>query len=201
LAKGPRYRVPYRRRREHKTDYKARRILATSSSPRFVIRPTNRNITIQIIRSEIKGDYTVVQTDSAKLVKRFSWLGGTKNTPAAYLLGLVAGYKALDIGIESANVDIGLKRPSHGSRVFAAVLGAQEAGLKVPCDGKVMPEPERIDGSKIAEYAESLRTPKEEEVGEYERRFSEYLGRGLRPETLPIHFKEVKARIEEEFSG
>ena len=205
MAKGPSYRVPYRRRREQKTDYKARHTLATSSDPRFVVRPTNKNMTIQIIRSEVKGDYTIVQTSSAELAKKFNWLGGRKSIPAAYLLGLIAGYKALNSGIEYTILDIGLKRPSKGSRVFAVVLGAQEAGLNAPCDREVIPETEKIEGSTIANYAESLKAPmdstKEEETNEYERMFSGYLRRGLKPETLSSHFKEVKARIQEEYKG
>ena len=196
MAKGPRYRVPYRRRREHKTDYKARRVLATSSRPQFVVRPSNRNILIQIVRSEIEGDYILTQTSSAELSKRFGWLGGRKNTPAAYLLGLIAGHKALNQDVEAAILDLGLKRPTKGSRLFAAVKGALDAGLKIPCDGDIMPGANRIEGSTIAEFVKSLEDPLE-----YERRFSEYLRRGLRPEGLPHHFSEVKARIEEEFGS
>ena len=194
MAKGPRYRVPYRRRREHKTDYKARRILATSGSPRFVVRLSGSNILIQIVRSEVEGDHLLTQTSSAELAKRFGWLGGRKNTPAAYLLGLIAGRKAMNGGIEAAILDLGLKRPTRGSRLFAAVKGALDAGLKVPCDGDIMPGADRIEGAAIAEYARGLEDPLE-----YERRFSDYLRRGLRPERLTDHFMEVKARIEEEF--
>jgi large subunit ribosomal protein L18 len=32
---------------------------------------------------------------------------------------------------------------------------------------------------------------------EYEKKFSVYLRKGLRPETLPNHFEEIKAQIEE----
>jgi large subunit ribosomal protein L18 len=44
----------------------------------------------------------------------------------------------------------------------------------------------------IAEFAEKIVDPIE-----YERRFSVYLRRGLRPEVLPNHFDEVKTSIEE----
>lgn len=194
MAKGPRYRVPYRRRREHKTDYQARRILATSSSPRFVMRPFGRNILIQITRSKIEGDRVITHTSSAELVKRFGWLGGRKNTPSAYLLGLIAGHKALNLKVESAILDVGLKRPTAGSKLFAAAKGAQDAGFKVPCKGDVMPSAERIEGVTIMEYAKSM----VEDPLKYERVFSDYLKRGLRPEGLVDHFREVKARIEEE---
>jgi large subunit ribosomal protein L18 len=192
LARGPRYRVPYRRRREAKTDYKARRTLATSSRPRLVVRPSDRNITIQLVESKIEGDYVLVQAGSAELEK-YGWRGGKKNTPSAYLLGLLAGKKALSKGIEVANLDIGLSRPTKGSKVFAAVKGAIDSGLEVPCDSDILPDPARLEGRTIAEYADSI-----EEPYDYERQFSEYLKRGLRPQGLPDHFGEVKTRIEEE---
>ncbi len=47
-------------------------------------------------------------------------------------------------------------------------------------------------GEVIADYAKNIEDPIE-----YERRFSVYLRRGLRPEALPSHFDEVKTRIEE----
>lgn len=192
MARGPRYRVPYRRRREAKTDYKARRTLATSSRPRLVVRPSDRNITIQLVESKIEGDYVLVQAGSAELEK-YGWKGGRKNTPSAYLLGLLAGKKALSKGIEAANLDIGLSRPTKGSKVFAAVKGVIDSGLEVPCDSDILPDPARIEGRTIAKYADSI-----EEPYDYERQFSEYLKRGLRPQGLPDHFGEVKTRIEED---
>lgn len=192
MAKGPRYRVPYRRRREAKTDYQARRILATSDRPRFVFRPFNRNIIIQVIESKIEGDYVLTQASSPEL-KKYGWLGGKKNTPAAYLLGLLVGRRTVKKGIEKANLDLGLIRPTKGSRVFAAVKGAVDAGLDVPCDSDILPEPVRIRGAGISEYAQNVEDPLE-----YKRIFSGYLERGLRPQELQNHFKTVKTRIEED---
>ena len=192
MAKGPRYRVAYRRRREAKTDYKARRILATSDRPRFVVRSSNKNISIQLVKSKIVGDVVLTQVGSSELDK-YGWLGGKKNTPAAYLLGMLAGRKALNVGIGEANLDLGLARPTPGSRVFAAVKGALDAGFKVPCDSDVLPEVGRIEGNSISEYAKMIEDPLE-----HDRVFSGYLKRGLRPEGLPDHFKSVKARIEED---
>jgi large subunit ribosomal protein L18 len=192
LAKGPRYRVAYRRRREAKTDYKTRRILATSDRPRFVVRSSNKNVSIQLVKSKIVGDIVLTQVESSELDK-YGWLGGKKNTPASYLLGMLAGRKALNVGIGEANLDIGLARPTQGSRVFAAVKGALDAGLEVPCDSDILPELGRIEGNSISEYAKMI-----EDSIKHERVFSGYLKRGLRPEDLPDHFKSVKARIEED---
>jgi large subunit ribosomal protein L18 len=192
LAKGPRYRVQYRRRRERKTDYSARRILAISDAPRFVVRVSNQNIIVQLVKSHIIGDEILTQTSSKELSEKYGWLASGKNIPAAYLLGLIAGKKALEAGIEEANLDIGLKKATKGSKVFAVVKGANDAGLNIPSDSDIMPSPESINGSIIAEYAENMEDPLE-----YEKRFSSYLRSGLRPEALNSHFEEVKARIEE----
>ena len=50
MAKNARYNLPYRRRREGKTDYKSRIALIRSGSPRFVVRPSNEHIIVQIPR-------------------------------------------------------------------------------------------------------------------------------------------------------
>jgi len=192
LGKGASYRVPYRRRRENKTDYASRRILATSEYPRLVVRVSNTAIIAQIIKSEIEGDYILTQTSSHELKKNYSWIASGKNIPAAYLIGYIIGKKALDQGIEIVNLDMGLKRATTGNKVFALVQGANDAGLEIPVDSDVIPSQEAINGQVIADYAENVDDPIE-----YERRFSVYLRRGLRPEALPSHFDEVKTRIEE----
>ena len=153
MARGPRYRVPYRRRREGKTDYAARRIMAISDRPRFVVRPSNKNIVIQIITAKIEGDYVLAQANSKEL-KEYGWLGGSKNIPAAYLLGMIAAKKALAKGIDEAILDIGLLRPTKGSRIFSAVKGAIDTGFKIPCDSDIMPNPHSIDGKTISQPIE-----------------------------------------------
>jgi large subunit ribosomal protein L18 len=192
LAKGPRYRVPYRRRREKKTDYVARRILATSEYPRFVVRVSNKTIKVQITKAELLGDVVLASSSSHELRTKYGWIANSKNIPAAYLIGYLAGKKAQEAGIEYANLDIGLKRVTSGNRVFAVVKGALDAGLEISVDSDVTPTLEAITGKVIADYAKQIEDPIE-----YERRFSVYLRRGLRPEALPSHFDVVKTRIEE----
>jgi len=53
------------------------------------------------------------------------------------------------------------KTPVKGSRVFAALKGAVDAGLKVPHSESILPDESRIKGEHIAAYAKSL---DEEEV-------------------------------------
>ena len=191
MAKGPRYRVQYRRRRERKTDYVHRRALATVGVPRFVVRVSNKGILVQVTNAEIEGDYVVSQASSRDL-EQYGWKASGKNTPAAYLIGYLAGRKALKAGVEHANLDMGLNRATKGNKVFAVAKGAMDAGLEIPCDSDIIPSPERMNGGAVAEHAEKMADPLE-----YEKRFSVYLRRGLRPEELPAHFEEVKKRIEE----
>ncbi|MGQ9679465.1 MAG: 50S ribosomal protein L18 [Candidatus Bathyarchaeia archaeon] len=193
MAKGPSYRVPYRRRRKRVTDYSMRRILASSEDPRLVFRSSNSGVQVQIIRSEIMGDHLITQANSKELMKKFGWLGGTKNTPTSYLVGFLAGVKALKDGIMRANLDKGLGTPTKGSKVFAAVKGAIDAGLEVPCSEDVLPSQERIEGKILAKYIETVL----EQHLEGDHRFSIFLSRGLESKDLVNHFRSVKSRVEE----
>jgi len=192
VAKGPRYRVPFRRRREGKTDYYLRRKLVISGLPRLVARKTLKHTVTQIIIARPEGDKTLISAHSKELIQKYGWLGGTGNIPAAYLTGLLIGYKALKANIEKAILDIGLHRPTKGNRVFAVLKGAIDAGLEIPHSEEILPDESRIKGEHIAKYAELLEKINPER---YQRQFSQYLKKGLDPKTLPKHFEEVKSKI------
>ena len=194
MAKNARYRLAYRRRREQKTDYQARRILATSEQPRFVVRTSNKYIITQIVKAELVGDKVLTQTASKELINKYGWQASGKSIPAGYLLGLIAGHKAIKEGVETVYLDLGLKRPTKGSKIFAVVKGAIDAGLNIPCDSDVIPSHERIMGGDIANYVQVIDPEK------YEKYFSVYLRKGLRPESLPEHFEETKKKIQEDWT-
>ncbi len=194
MARNARYRLPYRRRREQKTDYQSRRILATSEKPRFVIRVSNKGILTQVVKAEIIGDKILTQAASKELVSKYGWQASGNSIPAGYLLGLIAGHKAIKDGVETAYLDLGLKRPTKGSKIFAVVKGAIDAGLNIPCDSDIIPPPERLNGGDIAKYAKVI------DSEGYEKNFSMYLRKGLRPEQLPEHFEEIKKKIQEDWA-
>jgi len=189
LAQGSKYKVAFRRRREGKTNYDARMKLVDLDKSRFVIRISNANVIAQIINVGENGDETVVSAHSKELQK-LGWLGGTKNTSASYLTAYLCAKKALDKGVEKAVLDIGLRSSIKGSKVFAAVKAANDAGLDVPYGESIVPDDDRIAGVHIAEYAKSL---SDEDV---KKHFSKYLERGLQPVDLPNHFEEIKNKIE-----
>ncbi len=151
MASGPTYRVPFRRRREGKTNYRKRLRLLLSGEPRMVVRKSNRYIRAQLILAAPEGDKTVADANSAELAK-FGWEFSKKNTPAAYLTGLLLGKRALRKGFKHAILDMGLHTPSQGCRIYAALKGAVDAGLEVPHDPSIFPAEERIRGEHIAEF-------------------------------------------------
>ena len=154
------------------------------------VRISNANCIVQVINVGKDGDETVVSAHSKELNK-LGWLAGNKNTSAVYLTAYLCGKKAVAAGIDYAVADIGLKSPIRGSKVFAAVKGAADAGLNVPYGESIIPTEDRINGEHIAEYAESL---DEEELN---KKFSQYLAKGLQPTDLPEHFEEIKNKIDE----
>jgi large subunit ribosomal protein L18 len=151
MATGSRYFVPFRRRREGKTDYYQRTRLIVADVPRMVVRKTNRHIIVQLVTAELDGDRTLVAANSAELEK-YGYKGSTSSTPAAYLTGMLFAVKAKKAQQESAILDIGLNRATPGARVFAALKGAVEAGLEIPHGEEILPSDERAKGAHIAAY-------------------------------------------------
>ena len=148
MAQGPRYRVPFRRRREGKTDYHQRFAQVRSGRNRLVVRKSLKHMTVQIIKAEQKGDFTMASSHSSEL-KKFGWDASTSNIPAAYLTGYLCGVRAVSNGIDKAVLDLGLQRVVRGARVFAALAGAADAGLNVPLREDVLPSDERKKGAHI----------------------------------------------------
>lgn len=190
MADGPRYKVPYRRRREGRTDYKLRRALVRSGQPRAVVRLTNKYVVVQVSEAEAKGDM-VKASASSKELSKLGWKGGAGNLPAAYLTGVLAARRAVAHGVKEAILDIGLRGPTKGSKIFAALKGLSDSGLVVPHSDDSLPPMERINGSHIASYAKMLAGQQEL----YRKRFSGYLGKGLKPEDLSGHFEQVRKNI------
>lgn len=146
MATSPRTRVPFRRRREGRTDYRARLGLLKSGETRVVVRRTNGNIIVQFVNWGETGDMVQATAVGQELAK-LGWKGSAKSTPAAYLTGKLAAKRALDAGIDEAVLDIGRHAPVKGSKVFAALKGIVDAGVWVPHGDDMFPEDERINGA------------------------------------------------------
>jgi len=190
-AKGPKYMVPFRRKREFRTDYRLRYKLLKSGLPFFIVRRSNRYITVSLAVPEIGGDKTVFTVSSKILYKKYGWYG-LKNIPAAYLTGLIAGKKALEMGIKKAVINLGYAFTKRASIPFAAAMGARDAGLDVPMGEEAFVDESRIRGVHIAEYAKRL---KESDPDLYRVRFSKYLAIGLDPIEIPKRFDELRTLL------
>ena len=190
MGKGPRYRVVLKRRRQHKTDYRKRKTMVLSKISRFTVRGSLANMTAQLVDAFPVGDRTLATAHSRELAA-YGWKAPCGNIPAAYLTGLLLGFKAQALNVHAAIPDIGLRRSSPGARVFAAIKGARDAGLALPC-GDVLPDEARLRGEHIAAYATKLAVA---EADRYRQHFSQYLSKNVLPADLPAHFAVVKANI------
>jgi len=156
-----RYQVKYRRRREGKTDYRARRRLVLQdknkyNSPKYrlVVRCTNKDIISQIIYSKIVGDFVLCSAYSHEL-PRYGIPLGLTNWAACYATGLLLARRVLkklrldnkyhgNTQPDGEDYDV---QPVDGPRPFKAILdvglartttGARIfAVLKGACDGGI----------------------------------------------------------------
>ncbi|MHA2326835.1 MAG: 50S ribosomal protein L18, partial [Promethearchaeota archaeon] len=181
MARNARYRVPFRRRREGKTNYHLRRRLVRGKTTRAVVRLTNNHCIV------IHGDKTLSSTHSREL-HTYKWLGSTSNIPSAYLTGYLAGMKAQNAKISSAILDIGLNPPIYGSRVFSVLKGLIDAGMDIPHSDKVFPKDDRISGQHIAEYAKLL---KDEDQEKFNKQFSLQKKKKINVSDLPNLFEKT----------
>lgn len=155
-----RFQVKYRRRREGKTDFYARRRLVAqdknkynSKKYRMVVRITNKDIITQIIYSELEGD-VVMCCAYAHELPRFGLKVGLTNYAAAYCTGLLLARRHLtNLGlaeIYTGNDDINgeqylVERVDEKARPFYCILDTGLArtttgarifsALKGACDG------------------------------------------------------------------
>jgi len=96
-----RFQTKFRRRREYKTDYYARKRMLTQDvnkylAPKYrlVARITNSKIITQIVYSTLAGDKVLAQATSLEL-KKFGLTTGFTSYSAAYATGLLLARKVL----------------------------------------------------------------------------------------------------------
>jgi len=96
-----RFQVKYRRRREGKTDYYARKRLITQAknkynSPKYrlIVRFTNTDVICQIVYAKIQGDYVLASAYAHEL-PRYGVKVGLNNWAATYCTGLLVARRVL----------------------------------------------------------------------------------------------------------
>ena len=178
--------VPYRRRREGKTDYSKRLSILLSGKPRMIVRKTGHNIITQLALFDEHGDKILCSAHSRELIKE-GWTGARKNIPAAYLTGLLLAGKARKHKITDAVLDHGLFHAVKGSRLFAALAGAIDGGLHVAHSKECLPPASRLNGGHIASYAHSL---KEAQPSRYAAQFT-----NTKPLTIQDQYTAIKTKL------
>ncbi|KAJ2795246.1 60S ribosomal protein L5 [Coemansia guatemalensis] len=222
-----RYQVKYRRRREGKTDYYARKRLVVQAKNKYnapkyrlVVRFTNTDIICQVVYAKIQGDVVLAAAYSHEL-PRYGIKVGLTNWPAAYATGLLVarrvltklgladkyeGFPEIDGSVEEvealedgprpfkAFLDVGLKRTTTGSKVFAAMKGASDGGIFVPHSETRFPgydaETSELDSEVLRDYifgghiAEYMRSLKEEDEERYNAQFSRFIKAGVSADDL-----------------
>jgi len=151
MKQGPRYYIKSRRRREGKTDYRRRLNLLKSRKTRIVVRNSLKNIYVQFVEYDEVGDKILASAVSKELKNNYHWNFPTSTTPAAYLTGLLAAKRAKNKGVSEGVLDIGLKTPVKGSKVFAALKGVLDAGIECPHSVEKLPSEDRLLGKHLDE--------------------------------------------------
>uniref|UniRef100_A0A8C5QW67 Large ribosomal subunit protein uL18 n=1 Tax=Leptobrachium leishanense TaxID=445787 RepID=A0A8C5QW67_9ANUR len=219
-----RYQVKFRRRREGKTDYYARKRLVIQdknkyNTPKYrmIVRVTNRDIICQIAYARIEGDMIVCAAYSHELPK-YGIKCGLTNYAAAYCTGLLLARRLLhkfgldkvyegQPGAFTCYLDAGLTRTTTGNRVFGALKGAVDGGLSIPHSTKRFPgydseskefnaevHRKHILGQNVAEY---MRLLIEEDEDAYKKQFARYIKNGVTADQIEDLYKKAHATIRE----
>ncbi|RDD44382.1 60S ribosomal protein L5 [Trichoplax sp. H2] len=132
-----RFQVKYKRRREGKTDYFARKRLCTQdknkyNSPKYrmVVRLTNKDVICQIACAKLEGDEIFCAAYSHEL-PRYGIKVGLTNYAACYCTGLLLARRVLTklnladkyVGVEEPDgEDFEVEEPDEGARAFRCFL-------------------------------------------------------------------------------
>eukprot|EP00741_Cyanophora_paradoxa_P015308 tig00000194_g14777.t1 len=157
-----RFQVKFRRRREGKTDYRARKRLVIQdknkyNSPKYrlIVRITNRDVITQIAQAKIEGDEILCAAYAHEL-PRYGIVNGLTNYSACYATGLLLARRMLTkLGLadkykgqtEVNGEDFHVEAIADGPRPFRALLDVGLtrtttgnrvfAAMKGACDGGI----------------------------------------------------------------
>lgn len=220
-----RFQTKYRRRREGKTDYYARKRLIIQdknkyNTPKYrlVVRFTNTDVICQIIYSKIQGDIVIASAYAHELPS-FGVKVGLKNYAAAYCTGLLCARRVITaLGLDSttfdeedgprsfkAFLDTGLKRTSTGAKVFSAMKGAVDGGINIPHSERRFPgfdaESDSLDAEVLRAHifgehvGEYMRSMEEEDAEKYKKHFSKYIAAGVTADNLEEMYTKAHEAI------
>lgn len=140
----------FNRRIRGQTDYIQRLKLLKSNLTRVVIRKSNKNMLVQFVDYLESGDKILSSAKSNDL-KKLGFTLNTGNLSGAYLTGFLAGKRVLKKGLSNdCIVDFGLQKSFYGSKLYAAVMGVVDSGVKVKVSDVVFPSSNRVNGEHLS---------------------------------------------------
>jgi len=149
----------------------------------LVVRIFSRHIITQVVEYQPTGDRVIVDFNSVKL-REFGWKYSCKNIPAAYLTGVVIAKLALKHRVKQVIADFGFHPAVKGSRLFAVVKGAFDAGLNIAVGESMFPNEERLKGQHIESYLKQ---------GNFASKYQ--FSRFKKASSLLADFEKIKQRI------
>ena len=197
------------------------------------VSPPLQDVICQVIYAKITGDICMCSAYSHEL-KKYGIEVGLTNYAACYATGLLCARRLLTkLGMDedyegqtdvdgeyflvedegekrpfTCVLDVGLTRTTTGAKVFGALKGAVDGGLKIPHSEKRFPgyDPEAkemdaeihkkyIFGGHVAEYMELL---EEEDPDRYQQQFSAFIERDLEGDGLEEMYEEAHGKIRED---
>lgn len=201
---------------------------------RFVVRFTNKDVICQVFSADMTHDVCLASAYAHEL-KRYGVELGLTNWSSAYCTGLLLARRinaklgldyegqveadGEDFNVEAddegkrpfkAYLDVGLRRTTTGSKLFACMKGACDGGLDIPHNDRRFPgttqsgkeytgDPEIVKkyifGGHIQEYMEALEDDDEEA---YKKQFARYIAAGITASDLEGIYEEAHANIRED---
>ncbi len=154
-------RTQRKRRRENKTDYRARFGLLKSGLKRIAIRRTNKYFIVQVIESDQSKDKILVGVNSKELLNNgwdVKFKNSLKSVPAGYLTGLLIAKKIKESKLDKEDfiLDIGMARKLKGNRIFSVAKGIIDAGINLRADKVIFPSDERAQGEHLKPELKSV---------------------------------------------
>jgi large subunit ribosomal protein L5e len=234
-----RYQVKYRRRREGKTDFYARKRLVIQdknkfNSPKYrlIVRFTNKDIITQVAAAKISGDHILAAAYGHELTRYGFPVPHVTNYAAAYSTGLLLARRLLtkfnladqykgndkvdgtDYNVEAVSdgphpfrafLDVGLRRTTTGSKLFAALKGATDGGLDVPHSERRFvgydDEGKKGDAETLRKYifgghvGDYMKLLAEEDDSKFKTQFSAYIKAGVKATDLQAAWTKVHKAI------
>jgi len=200
-----RFNVKFRRRREGKTDYKARRGMVTQSKNRYhtpkfrlILRFSNKNISCQVAYTTLAGDKICCHAYAREL-SNYGLTVGITNYSAAYCVGLLCARRCLSSfaldkiygGVDSVTgADTMVEPVSAGARPFSMII---DTGLKRTSTGS------KLFGILKGALDGGIRIPHSEKrfVG-YEKITKKYEPETMRRYIFGAHVSDFMEELEEE---